>query len=126
VDHWDGWMTAIASRARGGPIDLLRRGTPASLDPPPGSPWSGQGFRGTLLLDSVTLYPNLFGRPYLRYLCRQWNRDHPEDPVEEVDLQRVYVDLERPGSPPTERRRVARLRCPSGPRAAFATLPEIG
>ncbi len=126
VDHWDGWMSARARLAGEGEIDLLRGGAEFSDAPPPQLPWSGQSFRGTLLLDSVTLYPHLFARPYLRRLCRQWNRAHPDAPVESVALLRVYVDLEQPHAPVRERRPLSRLRCPSRVRPGIATSPEFG
>ncbi len=126
VDRWDAWTNARARVTGAGEIDLLRGGAPFSLDPPAELPWSGQDFRGTLLLHAVAQHPRLLARPYLRRLCRHWNRAHPEARVESVDLQRAYVDLEREGSPVRERRRVAKLQCPSPRRASFATIPEFG
>lgn len=126
VDRWDAWTSARARVAGAGEIDLLRGGAPWSPDPPPELPWSGQDFRGTLLLHAVAQHPRLLARPYLRRLCRHWNREHPEARVESVEMQRVYVDLERAGSPVRERRRVAKLRCPAPRPGAFATLPEFG
>lgn len=97
----DGWYVISARLADGAHVDLLTKRDVSWKKPDmvadmfPGLLWA----RYLLACIDYRHWPKL--SYYARYLCRQWNRDHPaERRVEVVDIYIMYEQTSAPQKPP--------------------------
>lgn len=114
-----GWLVTVAQQKNGSEIDVWNGGVPVSFDPPalPSATYKRQRWRK--FGDNI-LSPNHAGmRSYfLRYLCLDWNEDHPgPDAIEKITLYHMAQTANFPakGYGPLSKNELARENCPPPP-----------
>jgi hypothetical protein len=81
----DGWFVVPATLTDGTEIDLLKGSGPVRHDKPRRVSSYYRNVRWSKYMGSLWDKPGL--RPYFAwYLCHRWNRLHPENPAESLDL----------------------------------------
>lgn len=115
VTRDDGWFVMPARLAGGRIVDLAPLGPDLRWDKPALLSREFPSARWARYLHQMS-FPNANGslrRAHVRWLCGEWNRSHPHDRAERVD---VYFLLERsppPGATPTiEPIRLSSHECP--------------
>lgn len=98
-----GWSLVIGTRPDGSQVDLLTGQSPPDRSKPPqlaSTHWNGRWRRLILNLgDSTQPY---LARGYTEWKFREWNRQHPDDPVTSVEVYyTAYPTVGPTEEPPT-------------------------
>ncbi len=114
-----GWFVTVATQKNGNQIDVWNDGKPVSFEEPPlpSATYKRQRWRkfgDNILSGSHAPIRNYF----LRWLCLDWNEDHPEpEQIEKIVLYHMAQTANWPGKGygPLSKNELARENCPPPP-----------
>ncbi len=97
IQHWglfapmprtvDGYFVIVGQRADGKQIDFLRKDHRLTWEKPDDVSESYETFRWNQYFNSLRRSSRKGLLPlYANYVCRTWNDEHPEDPLQKVDI----------------------------------------
>ena len=114
-----GWFVTVAQQKNGKEIDVWNGGGAVSFDPPalPSATYKRQRWRkfGDNILSSNHAGIRSY---FLRYLCLDWNEDHPgPSAIEKITLYHMAQTANFPGKGygPLSKNELARENCPAPP-----------
>jgi len=110
----DGYFVVVGRQKDGTQVDILRKSQKVSWEKPDDVSESYESFRWRLFFSSMRRPSRKGLLPlYANYVCRTWNKEHPENPVLKVDVYfMARTTLAEGGHTPAKKQHLWLRSCP--------------